>query len=111
MPQVRQATPPSVEPPSPLDILPAASPPAAPPRTLEELAHSVDIIMAANVIEFDVHTFHQEWDGITPIHRETLCAAGKAIRSAMRTYQNTVADLTRAERAIYDITAPSGRCR
>jgi hypothetical protein len=102
-----------IEPPSPLDILPGSSPPStpSPPRTLEELTKSADMIIAANVIEFNVERFQQGWDELVPINRDALCAAGKAIRSAMHAYNNTLADLDRAQRAIYDITAASGRCR
>ena len=69
------------------------------------------MIIAANVIEFNVERFHQGWDELVPINRNTLCAAGKAIRSAMHAWNNTLADLNHAQRAIYDITAPPGRCR
>ena len=69
-------------------------------RTLKDLAPSTDMIEVATVIEFDVEALHQQWDGLVPIHKEARCTAGKAIRSAMHTYENTRADLTPTERAI-----------
>ena len=82
-----------------------------PPRTLEELARSDDMILAASTIEYSVGRLHQDWDMLPPLHRDTLCRAGKAIRSLMHANDNTVADLNHAQRAIYDITEPPGRCR
>jgi len=106
-------TSPQAEPPSPLEVLrdPSPPPPPSPSRTLQDLTQSADMIIAANVIEFNVERFHQGWDELVPINRNTLCAAGKAIRSAMHAWHNTLADLNHAQRAIYDITAPPGRCR
>jgi hypothetical protein len=99
-------------PPSPLTLLlgSSAQPARRSPRPLEELPHSVDTMIAANVIEFNVERFHQDWDTLAPINRDDLCVAGRAIRSTMHRYNNTLADLNHMERAIYEITAPAGRC-
>jgi hypothetical protein len=68
------------------------------------------MMVAASVIEYNVERLQQDWDTLPPVNKDALCAAGKAIRSAMHSYNNTLADLNHAQRAIYDITAPSGRC-
>jgi len=67
--------------------------------------------MAASVIEYNVERLKQDWDALIPFHKGALCRAGNAIRSAMHTYGNTVADLNHVQRAVYDITEPAGRCR
>jgi hypothetical protein len=82
-----------------------------PPPTLQELAQSADMRVATSVIEYNVERLRQDWNMLVPLDKHALCAAGKAIRSAMHTYRNTVADLNQVQRAIYDITEPSGRCR
>lgn len=63
------------------------------------------------MIEIQVERFHGEWDALVPIHKDTLCRAAKSIRSAMHAHNNTITDLNHVQRAIYDITAPPGRCR
>lgn len=100
--------------PSPLSEILRESPlpPAPPPTpTLGELSQSPDMMLATSVIEIQVERLHADWDALVPIHREALCRTGKSIRSAMHAHNNTITDLNHVQRAIYDITAPPGRCR
>lgn len=89
----------------------ALAPAPLPPRTLEELTHSVEMVPAANIVDFDVETLHRGWNALTARRKDRLCDAGKVIRTAMHTYHNTVVDLNHVQRAIYDVTEPPGRCR
>jgi hypothetical protein len=84
--------------------------PQQPPRTLD-LPQSQDVILATSTIEYNVERLGQDWDTLPPLQRDALCGAGNAIRSVMQAHGKTLADLSHVQRAIYDITVPSGRCR
>jgi hypothetical protein len=100
----------------------APSPPPAPitqanpsltlPRlypTVSELADDPIVQRASNVLDIwvDNGTAFQQ---LHASDKDTLCAAGKAIRDAMKEYHNSRADLNHTEQAIFNITAPAGRC-
>jgi hypothetical protein len=54
---------------------------------------------------------HASWDELNPPAQDTLCAVGAMIRADMEKRHEKRADLYfLTERAIYDITAPKGRC-
>ena len=94
--------------PAPTVVL-APSPPPVP--TLDELAGDIRVQNASAVLSIYVDITHETFDQLHADDRDKLCVAGRAIRESMRAHHNPVADLNHAERAIYDITAPAGRCR
>jgi hypothetical protein len=118
----RNATPqvssPSVPPPQsgPAQHNPPAQVTPPPPRvptwvpTVEDLANALDIKYAASVIDIYVNISHETWRELNPDDQDTLCNAGKEIRTAMKAWNNRLSDLNHTERAIYDLTAPRGRC-
>ncbi len=78
--------------------------------TVKELTESILVGQASTVLDIYVDIGHLTFQQLHASDKDTLCAAGKAIRDSMRTHHNTLADLNHTERAIYDITAPAGRC-
>lgn len=79
--------------------------------TLAEVRNSDAFSSAASAIDIYVHIGGQTFQQLPPSAQDNLCAAGREIRAAMQAYHNTLADLGHMERAIYDITALSGRCK
>ena len=83
---------------------------APPVPTVSVLADSVIVSRASSVLNYWVDSLNQTFQQLHAEDKDTLCAAGKAIRDSMKAHRNTLADLNHVERAIYDITAPAGRC-
>jgi hypothetical protein len=115
MPAVQTPSLPTSTPLIPLEpppSLPAVSPSViVEVPTLEELARSQDIASAVSVIDIYVNIAHKEFWDLDPDGKDRLCTAGKEIRGSMKAHGNTIADLNHTERAIYDLTAPRGRCK
>jgi hypothetical protein len=75
-----------------------------------ELTESILVGQASTILDIDVDIGHKTFQQLHASDQDTLCAAGKAIRDSMKAHHNTLADLNHVERAIYDFTAPAGRC-
>jgi hypothetical protein len=75
-----------------------------------ELADALEIKEAAAVIDIWVNLAGKTWHQLNPDDQDKLCIAGKEIRAAMKSHHNRLADLNHTEHAIYDLTAPTGRC-
>jgi hypothetical protein len=65
---------------------------------------------AARIIAIWGSGFHNAWDELRPDQQDTLCGAGTQIRFSMKAHHIARSDLNHVDRAIYDITAPAGRC-
>jgi hypothetical protein len=96
-------TPPTNIPPPPWEVVPAVP-------TVDNLAYFPIVREASAILDVYVDGSHMTFQQLYASQKDTLCEAGKAIRYSMKAYHNTLADLNHVERAIYDITAPAGRC-